>query len=291
MIRRILLYLQYYGFFNWLGDETYIKWRYRLIFNKRLDIENPISFNEKLQWLKLYDRNFEYTKMVDKYEAKKYVASIIGEKYIIPTIGIYDKFNDIDFEKLPKQFVIKCTHDSGGLIICKDKDKFDKNAARKKINKSLKRNYYYSGREWPYKNVKPRIIVEKYMTDENSSSMKDYKFFCFNGVPKIMYLSEGLENHKTAAMSFFDMNFELVNCKRKDYKLLKYQPSKPRNFEKMKEFASLLSSGIPHLRVDFYEINGELFFGELTFYTNSGMIPFENEEWDLKMGKWVELPK
>ena len=291
MIRRILLYLQYYGFFNWLGDETYIKWRYRLIFNKRLDIENPISFNEKLQWLKLYDRNFEYTKMVDKYEAKKYVASIIGEKYIIPTIGIYDKFNDIDFEKLPKQFVIKCTHDSGGLIICKDKDKFDKNAARKKINKSLKRNYYYSGREWPYKTVKPRIIVEKYMTDENSSSMKDYKFFCFNGVPKIMYLSEGLENHKTAAMSFFDMNFELVNCKRKDYKLLKYQPSKPRNFEKMKEFASLLSSGIPHLRVDFYEINGELFFGELTFYTNSGMIPFENEEWDLKMGKWVELPK
>ena len=277
--------------FKLLPDKIYLKIKYRLVMKKRLNLKKPETLNEKIQWLKLYDRKDIYTKMVDKYEAKKYVANIIGDKYIIPTLGIYDKFDDINFEQLPKQFVIKCTHDSGGLFICKNKKDFDISLAKKKINKCLKKNYYYYGREWPYKNVKPRIIVEKYMTDENSSSMKDYKFFCFNGVPKIMYLSEGLENHKTAAMSFFDMNFELVNCKRKDYKLLKYQPSKPRNFEKMKEFASLLSSGIPHLRVDFYEINGELFFGELTFYTNSGMIPFENEEWNLKMGKWVELPK
>ena len=286
----ILVFLNNRGL-HFLNDKNYLSLLYKLETGRNLNLDNPILFNEKMQWLKIHDRKDIYSMMVDKYEAKKYVGKIIGEKYIIPTLGIYDNFEDIDFDALPKQFVIKCTHDSGGLVIVKDKSKLNVTSAKNKINKCLKKNFYWTGREWPYKNVKPRIIVEKYMTDENSSSMKDYKFFCFNGVPKIMYLSEGLENHKTAAMSFFDMNFELVNCKRKDYKLLKYQPSKPRNFEKMKEFASLLSSGIPHLRVDFYEINGELFFGELTFYTNSGMIPFENEEWNYKMGEMLELPK
>lgn len=287
MIRRILLYLQYYGFFNWLGDETYIKWRYRLIFNKRLDIENPISFNEKLQWLKLYDRNFEYTKMVDKYEAKKYVASIIGEKYIIPTIGIYDKFNDIDFEKLPKQFVIKCTHDSGGLIICKDKDKFDKNAARKKINKSLKRNYYYSGREWPYKNVKPRILIEKYMEDIKTKELRDYKFFCFNGLPKFMFLAKDRQIGQTK-FNFYDLDFNLLPFTQGHPNDLS-KISKPKTFDEMLELSKKLSANIPQIRVDFYEINGKVYFGELTFYHYSGFTKFEPEEWDKKLGDLINL--
>ncbi len=287
MIRRILLYLQYYGFFNWLGDETYIKWRYRLIFNKRLDIENPISFNEKLQWLKLYDRNFEYTKMVDKYEAKKYVASIIGEKYIIPTIGIYDKFNDIDFEKLPKQFVIKCTHDSGGLIICKDKDKFDKNAARKKINKSLKRNYYYSGREWPYKNVKPRILIEKYMEDIKTKELRDYKFFCFNGLPKFMFLAKDRQIGQTK-FNFYDLDFNLLPFTQGHPNDLS-KISKPKTFDEMLELSKKLSANIPQIRVDFYEINGKVYFGELTFYHYSGFTKFEPEEWDKKLGDLIDL--
>ena len=228
--------------------------------------------------------------MVDKYEAKEYVKNIIGEDYIIPNIGIYDNFKDIDFDKLPNKFVIKCTHDSGGLIICKDKSKLNVSEAKKKINKHLTKNYYKTHREWPYKNVKPRIIIEKYMEDNNNESMRDYKFFCFNCEPKLMYISEGLENHKTAGMSFFDMNFNQIDCKRKDYRLLDYVPEKPKTFDKMIDFSKKLSKDIPHLRVDFYEINGKLYFGELTFFTCSGMIPFENEKWDLILGEYLKLP-
>lgn len=276
---------------NKIPDKIYLKYKYKKILKKELNLNNPVTFNEKLQWLKLNDRKDIYTTMVDKYEAKKYVANIIGDEYIIPTIGIYNSFDEIDFSELPNQFVMKCTHDSGGLVICKDKNNLDINKARKKINKSLKNNYYYDGREWPYKNVKPRIIIEKYMEDSNSLSMKDYKFFCFNGTPRLMYLSEGLENHDTASMSFFDMNFKLSSCKRKDYKLLNYSPNKPKTFEKMKKLSSVLSKNIPHVRVDWYEINEKLYFGELTFYTCSGFIPFESEEWDKKLGDMIKLPK
>ena len=273
-----------------LPDSIYIKYLYKKIMKKRLNLKNPKTFNEKLQWLKLHDRKEIYTTMVDKYEAKKYVASIIGEEYIIPTLGVYDSFDDIDFSKLPNQFVIKCTHDSGGLVIVKEKNKLNIKEARKKINRSLKNNFYYNGREWPYKNVKPRIIIEKYMEDKNNDSRRDYKFFCFNGKPKIMYISEGLENHQTASMSFFDMNFDLTDCKRKDYKLLNSNIEKPITFEKMKKLACKLSLDIPHIRVDFYEIDGKVYFGELTFFTCSGFIPFENEEWDGKLGDMIELP-
>lgn len=288
---KILLYLFNKNFFFFLRDETYIKIKYRLVTGKKLNLSNPVLFNEKMQWLKLYDRKKEYTNMVDKYEAKKYVSNIIGDDYIVPTIGLYERFDDIDFEQLPNQFVIKCTHDSGGIVICKDKSKFNISNARNKINKFLKREYFYIHREWPYKNVKPRIIIEKYLEDANNKSMRDYKFFCFNGEPKIMYISEGLENHKTASMSFFDMDFKLTDCKRKDYKLLNNVPEKPHNFEKMKKLAATLSKGVPHLRVDFYDIDGKIYFGELTFSTCAGIIPFEDEKWNKIMGDWIELPK
>lgn len=299
MFKKILLFLRqpmlFFIFLNnrgitLLNDESYLRILYKYKTSKKLNLNNPVTFNEKLQWLKIHNRNDIYTIMVDKYEAKKYVASIIGEEFIIPTLGIYDHFNDIDFSVLPNQFVMKCTHDSGGLVICRDKSKLDLQSAKQIINKSLKNNYYNYGREWPYKNVKPRIIIEKYMQDDNYESIRDYKFFCFSGIPKIMYLSEGLEDHSTATMSFFDMDFNITSCKRKDYNLFKYKPEKPKNFEKMKDFSKILSKDIPHLRVDFYEINGHLYFGELTFFTCSGFVPFESEEWDLKMGEWIKLP-
>ena len=271
------------------SDETFIKLQYKLFFHKDLDLENPKTYNEKLQWLKLHDRKPEYCQMVDKYEAKKYIAKIIGKEYIIPTLGVYDSFDEIDFDKLPKQFVIKCTHDSGGLVICRDKDTLDIKKAKKKITDCLKKNYYYVGREWPYKDVRPRIIVEKYMEDKESESMRDYKLFCFDGKPEIMYLSEGLENHATASMSFYDMDFKLTDCKRSDYKLIDYTPKKPKNWAKMKKFSSILSNGIPHIRVDWYEINGKLYFGELTLFTCSGLVPFEDERWDRKLGDLINL--
>lgn len=265
--------------------------KYKIRLGKKLDLKNPQTFNEKLQWLKLYDRNPEYTKTVDKYQAKQYVADIIGEKYIIPTLGIWDKFENINFEELPNQFVLKCTHDSGGLVICKDKSKLNIKEAKRKISKSLKTNYYYHGREWPYKKVRPRIIAEKYMATYKQKELIDYKFFCFNGEPKFLYVSEGLSNHENARISFANMNYEKTEFYRKDYRPFDKLPDKPTNFDKMKELSKKLSKNIPFIRVDFYEVNGQIYFGELTFFPCSGFIPFEPEEWDRKLGDMLKLPK
>ncbi len=269
-----------------LLDKYYIILLFKERMKCKLNLNNPQTFNEKLQWLKLYDRKDIYTTMVDKYEAKNYVADIIGENYIIPTLGIYDKFEEINFEKLPNQFVIKCTHDSGGLVIVKDKSKLDVNAARKKINKSLKKNYYYAGREWPYKNVKPRIIIEKYMEDKNDTSMHDYKFFCFNGEAK--YCLVCTDRDTDLKETFFDINWNLAPFKRPNHDIDK-TIKKPKNLDLMIELANKLSKGIPFIRVDFYEINGKVYFGELTFYPASGFAKFEPEEWDKKLGDLIDL--
>lgn len=275
---------------NLLSDMTYLKLNYYILIRKKLDLDNPKTFNEKLNWLKLYDRKPIYSTMVDKYEAKIYFANIIGEKYIIPTLGVYDKFEDIDFDKLPNQFVIKCTHDSGGLVICKDKCKLDVSMARKKINKLLKKNYYYQCREWPYKNVTPRIIIEKYMNDSNNDDLRDYKFFCFNGEPKYMKVDfDRQTNHRA---NYYDMNFKLQHFGEMvcppDYNK---KIEKPQNFDTMVEFARKLSKDIPFLRADFYNIDGKIYFGELTFYPAAGLGKFIPEEWDLKLGKLLNLPK
>jgi len=271
-----------------LPDYIFLQIKYRYKFNKKLDLKKPQTFNEKLQWLKLYDRNPEYTKMVDKYEAKKYVANIIGEEYIIPTLGVYDKFEDINFATLPNQFVIKCTHDSGGLIICKDKTKLNIKETRKKINKGLKRNYFYTGREWPYKNVKPRIIAEQYMVDESGTELKDYKFFCFNGEPKLLFVAK--DRPYATKFNYYDMDFKKLPFKQ-HYKNFNDYIEKPKGFEKMIELSRKLSKDIPHVRVDFYDINGKVYFGELTFYHLSGFEKFEPNEWDKKLGDMLELPR
>lgn len=270
--------------------KLYLRLLYRLRVGKTLNLRNPKTYNEKLQWLKIHYRKPEFTAMVDKIEAKKYVAALIGEEYIIPTIAEYDSVEDINWEVLPNQFVMKCTHDSGGIVICKDKLKLDKKKAIKKLKKGLKKSYYYQNREWPYKNVRPRIICEEYKVDESGYELKDYKLFCFDGVVKALFIAtdRGKQEVETK-FDFYDADFNhlpITNGHPNSNKILK----KPIGFEKMKELAGILSKGLPHLRVDFYDINGNIYFGELTFFHWSGMIPFEPEEWDYKFGSWIKLP-
>lgn len=272
---------------KFLPDKAYIQLYYFVQFKHFCNLENPKTYNEKLNWLKLNDRNPEYIKLVDKYEVKKFVSNIIGEEYVIPTIGIWDNFDDINFDLLPNQFVLKCTHDSEGIVIVKDKSKLDKQQARKKINKALKCNYYYIGREWPYKNVKPRIIAEKYMEDDKLKELRDYKFFCFNGQPTVMYIASDRGIGKTK-FDFYDMNFNHLNIIQ-HYPNASEKIEKPKNFDKMLEVSKKLSNNLKHVRVDFYEVNGKIYFGEFTFYHLSGLQPFIPDEWDYKFGEWLDL--
>lgn len=289
-LKRVRLAVLYRTAKLYKSDEKFLKKLFRVRMGKELNIENPQTFSEKLQWLKIHNRHDLQTKMVDKVEAKKYVAELIGEEYIIPTLAVYDTPDQIDFESLPNQFVLKCTHDSGGVVVCKDKSTLNKDEVRAKFGKWLKTNYFYQNREWPYKNVKPRIIAEQYMEDESGYELKDYKWFCFNGEPKALFIAadRGLENEETK-FDFYDMDFNhlpFTNGHPNASKL----PRKPKGFDKMKELAAKLSVGEPHVRVDFYDINGCVYFGELTFYHWSGMVPFEPKEWDYIFGSWIKLP-
>jgi len=269
-----------------LPDELYLKLSYKQAFGKKLNLENPRTYTEKLQWLKLHDRKPEYINMVDKYAVKKYVSDIIGPEYIIPTLGVWERFDDIDFDALPDQFVLKCTHDSGGVVIVKDKSQMDIPAARKVLKKSLKKNYYYSGREWVYKNIPPRIIAEKYLNTPRG--LEDYKFFCFSGKVKCMGQITG-RGTPGIANDFFDEHGNWINL-HIDYPNAKIRPMAPEKFEEMKRIAEILSAGIPHVRVDLYEVEGKIYFGELTFFIGSGMLQMEPDEWDLKLGEILKLP-
>lgn len=279
--------MQKYKLLKLIPDKTYIKIKYYIVFHKKIDLKNPKTFNEKINWLKLFDRKKEYIKMVDKYEVKNYVSKVIGEEHIIPTIGVYDRFEEINFEKLPNKFVIKCTHDSGGAILCKNKKFFDANEAKKKINFNLKNDYYYHAREWPYKYVKPRIIIEEYMEDKKNKKIVDYKFFCFNG--KANYCLVCSDREENLKETFFDFKWNLAPFKRKNHDI-DNTLKKPDNLDLMINLAQKLSKKVPFIRVDFYEVNGNVYFGELTFYPASGLSKFEPEEWDLNLGNMIELP-
>lgn len=273
----------------WMSDEQILSKKYEYCFHQKPNLKSPKTYNEKLQWLKLFDRRRVYTDMVDKYEAKRFIADRIGEQYIIPTLGVWDRFEEIDFEKLPDQFVLKCTHDSGGLVICRDKSKFDIAAAKEKIKKSLKRNYYYVGREWPYKDVKPRILAEQYMQDETDGELRDYKFFTFSGVPRVVYITQGRSAAGQTTADFFDMDFNHLDLKM-DHDNAENMPHPPVHFQLMKELAALLSNGVPQLRVDFYEVNGRVYVGELTFFHCGGMAPVTPKAWADQLAEWIELP-
>ena len=271
-----------------LSDEAYLKRAFRAKIGTELNLEEPQSFSEKIQWLKLYDRKPVYTTMVDKYAVKDYVAKRIGEQYIIPTLGVWDHFDEIDFDSLPNQFVLKCTHDSGGLVICRDKNEFNKKAAKKKIEKSLKHNYYWQGREWPYKDVKPRIIAEKYMADNNSSELKDYKLMMFNNELKCSFVCTNRFS-KHLNVTFFDSEWKRMPFERK-YHVDPNDIEKPARYEEMVEIAKILSEGMIFSRIDLYEIKGRVYFGEITLYPGSGFEDFRPIQWDYELGKWIKLP-
>lgn len=286
--------LSKYGFYNWMADEAHIKRKFKLEFGKELNLNDPQTYNEKLQWLKLFDRRPEYTKMVDKFESKEFIAERIGSSYVVPVVGgPWDLFDEINFDNLPDQFVLKTTHDCGGVFICQDKSKMDFEKARKFLKKHLKSKYYLTCREWPYKNVKPRIFAEVYIKDAEQTSdveqLTDYKFFCFDGQPRAMFIATDRADKNTETkFDFFDMEFNhlpiVQGHPNSDKKI-----SKPWAFDKMKEIAAVLSKGIPQVRVDFYCTKDQIYVGELTLFHFGGFVPFKPYEWDFKFGEWISL--
>lgn len=272
-------------------DEFYLKILYRLLMGKQLNLNKPQTFNEKLQWLKLHDHNPVYTTMVDKYAVKNYVARIIGDQYIIPTLGVWERVEDIDWGALPEQFVLKCTHDSGGLVICTDKSCLNRKKAEKKLKSSLRRNYFKEFREWPYKNVPRRIIAEQYLEPAlGNKDIPDYKFFCFDGEVKAMFVAtERQFKGVDVKFDFFDADYNHLPF-RQGHDHAEVLPKKPKQFELMKHLAERLSKGFPHVRVDFYQIGDLVYFGELTLYHFTGMMPFEPKVWDKILGDMITLP-
>lgn len=256
-----------------------------------IDWDNPETFNDKLQWMKLYNRRPEYTMMVDKYAVKEYVKNKIGEQYVVPNLFVWDRPEDIDFDMLPDKFVIKTTHDGGsrGCVICKDKQKLNRKETLSRLKKSMKNNLFYKYREWPYKNVKKRIIAEKFLENEDSSTLNDYKLYCFNGLVKCVCISNNRFLGDTE-FDYFDDNFNRLPFSQGGPNSKK-EIIKPQTFDEMKAIAEKLSSGIPHVRVDLYEVKGHIYFGELTFFDSSGFKEFTPEEWDYKLGSWIELPE
>lgn len=278
------------GILSWMSDENYLRLAYYAVFKEKLDLDNSTSFNEKLQWLKLHDRRQEYIMMVDKYQVRDYIAQAIGEEYLIPLLGVWDDPEEIDFDALPQQFVLKCNHNSGlGMCICKDKSTLDIPRVKKELKRGLRENYYLTGREWPYKDVPRKIICEKYMTDGKTEGLTDYKFYCFDGQVKAVMLATNRFVKGKTRFDYFDQDFYhlpftwgLPNSE--------IPPSKPDEFEKMLEIAETLSKGIPHVRVDLYLSDGHIYFGELTFFDGCGFEKIEPVEWDYQLGSWLSLP-
>ena len=278
-------------FRNLLDDKEFLCRKFERMLGCHLNLENPQTFNEKLQWLKLYDRKPEYINLVDKFEVKKYIAAKIGEKYVIPTFGVYENFDEIDFNKLPQQFVLKCTHDSGSVVVCKDKEAFDKDAAKEILETGLKRNFYLMAREWPYKSVPRKIIAEEYLVDESGKvgGLEDYKFFCFSGQAKILLIAQcRMDCEHETTTDFFNEKREHIKMK-SEHENATVPPQMPKNYLKMKELAEKISAGIPHIRVDFYEVNGKIYLGELTFFHQGGFVPIEPYEKDLELGSFIQL--
>ena len=278
------------SFTSLVPDKLFVNSKYRLSLGRTIQWSKLERFTEKLQWIKLHDRNPLFTRLVDKYEAKKIVSKIIGNQYVIPTIAVFESTDDIDWDKLPNQFVMKCTHNSGtGLCICRDKTMLDKESAIENIRHGMKTSHYLGGREWPYKNVKPRIIVEQLMKDDNGEDLKDYKFYCFHGVPIYCQVIQGRSTQET--IDFYDMDWNhqpfiglnpsVSNAKNLD--------EKPRNFEEMKKIASTLSENFKFARIDLYDIKGRVYFGEVTFFPFSGFGVFKPDSYDFKLGELIHL--
>lgn len=280
---------------KFLPDKPYLQLFYFATTGKFINFKNPKGFNEKLQWLKVNDKHSEYTKLVDKLAVREHIKEVLGEEYLFPLLGLWESFDDIDFDALPEQFVLKCNHDSGSTKVIKNKSaltKADFDEMRAFFNKRIKRDFFYAGREYPYKNIKPYIIAEKLMINEKApdESIEDYKFLCFNGEPKLLMIISGRNKKAEGGYheDYVDMDYnrvDVVNGATPSEEL----PPKPKNFEQMKEIVKKLSEGIPTVRMDLYELNGKIYFGEYTFYTGGGFVLFEPEEWERKLGDWIKL--
>lgn len=291
-IHRTVERLLYKGYFDWLSDELFVRIQYWARMGKRANLHHPELFTEKLAWLKLYDHNPNYFSLVDKCEVKKYVSQIIGEEHIIPMFGVWNSFEDIDFNALPNQFVLKCTHDSGSCIMCEDKSCFDFETAKKKLTTCMERNYYARKREYVYKEVKPRIIAEKYIPSLGKPDSIEYKFTCFNGLVGYGTICRGIAHSSLGERTndTYDKEFNFMPW-HAYYKNSGIKWGKPEQWDQMIEYSERLSKGIPQVRVDWYVVEGKIYFGEFTFYTWGGHIDFEPEEWNAKLGNYITLPK
>lgn len=285
-------YLTQKGIYNNLTDAEYLKKAFNIYMGYELDLENPLTFNEKLQWLKLYDRMLEYTIMADKYKVREYIAEKLGEEYLIPLLGVWESPDDINFETLPKQFVLKCNHNSGkGMYICRDKTKLDIAQVKRNLQSGLDEDYYLTGgREWPYKNIERRVICEQYMNDGESNVLNDYKILCFNGEPKIIEVHKNrfTENH---TQNYYDIDWNLIMMSqaREFVGMASDNIEKPKCLEQMIEFSKILAKDICHVRCDWYEIKGRLYFGEITFFQGSGFCAFDDIADDKMLGDYINL--
>ena len=280
---------KYVQFF--VPDKLYLSLYFRKRFGYNMNWKEPKTFNEKIQWLKLYDRKDTYTRIVDKLSVREYISKIVGEEYLVKLLGVYNSVDEINYDELPKQFVLKTTHDSRGVVICEDKNEFNKDKAEKKLNYSMKHNYYWLWREWPYKNVEHKIICEEYLKedDKKDEGIKDYKVLCFNSEPKIIQVCEGRHKKGGVRFGFYDTKWNELEVKRVKHNSLENRAQRPEILDEMLEIARKLSEGFKFIRVDFYIVNNKLYCGELTFYPASGFEGFEPEEYDRIMGEWIDL--
>lgn len=277
------------GFYRTMPDDKYLKRVFQSLTGRTLDLENPRTYNEKLQWLKINERRPEYTMMVDKYQVRNYIKQELGEEYLIPLLGVWDSPNEIDFDNLPDQFVLKCNHNSGkGMCICTNKNNLNIRRVKKNLEKGLNEDYYYTGREWPYKDVPKKIIAEKYMIDTDVGELKDYKFYCFNGEVKFVMINSDRNSDQPTKADYFDKNFNWLNF-RWGYEHSCIRPEKPYDYEKMIEIAEKLSRNMKHVRIDLYSCSKKIYFGEITFFDGSGFDKIEPIEWDYKIGSWIQL--
>ena len=278
-----------FGIDRRLSDEQYLRMQYKALMGKRLDLDSPRTFNEKLQWLKLHDRNPLYTKLVDKYAVKEWVVERIGEEHVVPTYAKWERAEDIDISGLPERFVLKTNHDCGGIAICRDRSTFDLDAARRKLSEHLSRNYYWGCREWPYKDVVPCVFAEEYLDPvDGMGDLADYKYFCFSGEAKAMFVATNRFGEGETRFDFFDMEYRHLPFTN-GHPNADVEPTKPVSFDEMREMAELLSAGIPQVRVDFYESMQGTYFGEMTFSHWGGQVPFDPPEWDDILGSWIDL--
>lgn len=279
------------GFTNCISDKKFLCIKYKQTIGKDLCIDDPVMFNEKLQWLKLYDRKPKYTMMVDKYKVREYIAEKIGEQYLIPLLGVWDTPEEIDFSVLPNQFAMKCNHNSGlGMCICTDKSKLDIKKVKKSLSQGLKQDYYLTGREWPYKDVPRKIIAEQFLKSD-AGGLTDYKIHCFNGVPKFILVCRDRFTESGLTEDFYTTEWERMPVKRPGIPNASVQSSRPEELGKMLTLAENLSEDIPFLRVDFYLVEGKIYFSELTFFPASGFTGFDPPEWDRIFGDWLVLPE